>query len=145
MVSPTGFEPVTLALKVRYSTNWVTKTNGLNNVTSSKAIQSLPFRLWDNFLMYTRSYYLGRKCVDVFCAKLWSHIACASFTYRLGVTLFKSNISLDRIKCYDCFLPIEHNVSAGLVTHFTIQAFIPFQDRAIYLWVVVNPVCLKNW
>ena len=79
----------------------------------------------------------------MFNAALWSHIACASFTYLLGVTLFKSHISLDRIKCYDCFLPIEHNVSACLVTHFTIQAFIRFQDRAIYLRVVVNPAYLK--
>ena len=79
----------------------------------------------------------------MFNAALWSHIACASFTYLLCVTLFKSNISLDRTKCYDCFLPIEHNVSACLVTHFTIQAFIRFQDRAIYLRVVVNPAYLK--
>ena len=93
--------------------------------------------------MYTRLYYLGRKCVDIFCAKLWSHIAYASFSYLLGLTLFISHISLDRIKCYDCFLPIEHNVSACLVTHFTIQAFIRFQDRAIYLRVVVNPAYLK--
>ena len=93
--------------------------------------------------MYTRLYYLGRKCVDIFCAKLWSHIACASFSYLLGFTLLRSHISLDRIKCYDCFLPIEHNVSACLVTHFTIQAFIRFQDRAIYLRVVVNPAYLK--
>ena len=79
----------------------------------------------------------------MFNAALWPHIACASFTYLLCVTLFKSHISLDCIKCYDCFLPIEHNVSACLVTHFTIQAFIRFQDRAIYLRVVVNPAYLK--
>lgn len=39
--------------------------------------------------------------------------------------------------------PHGHNVSACLVTHFTIQAFIRFQDRAIYLRVVVNPAYLK--